>query len=145
MDQDIQQLFASQQATIALKKDGALVFSQFGRGIGPALTLFDEQPELLRGADVFDTIVGKAAASIFILSGVRSVCGLTMSESAAALLTRYGIACSYETLTPQIINRMGTGLCPFEQAVLAVDAPEDCLPVIRETLAKLRAAASQFH
>ena len=40
---------------------------------------------------------------------------------------------------------MGTGLCPFEQAVLAVDAPEDCLPVIRETLAKLRVAASQSH
>lgn len=141
MDQEILQLFASQQATIALKKDGKLVFSQFGRGIGPALTLYDEQPALLRGADVFDTIVGKAAASIFILAGVRSVYGQTMSESAAALLTRHGVACSYETLTPQIINRLGTGLCPFEQAVLAIDALEDCLRVIRETLARLRANA----
>ena len=44
MDREIQQLFASQQATIALKKDGKLIVSQFGRGIGPALSLYDEQP-----------------------------------------------------------------------------------------------------
>ena len=105
MDREIQQLFASQQATIALKKDGKLIVSQFGRGIGPALSLYDEQPELLRGADVFDTIVGKAAASIFILAGVRSVYGQTMSQSAVQLLTRHGVACSYETVPPQIINR----------------------------------------
>ena len=141
MDREIQQLFASQQATIALKKDGKLIVAQFGRGIGPALSLYDEQPELLRGADVFDTIVGKAAASIFILAGVRSVYGQTMSQSAVQLLTRHGVACSYETVTPQIINRTGTGLCPFEQAVLTIDEPEACLRVIRETLAHLRANA----
>lgn len=141
MDHDIQQLFAAQQASIALKKDGRLVFSQFGRGIGPALTLYDEQPELLHGSDVFDTIVGKAAASIFILAGVRSVYGQTMSASAAALLARHGVPYRFETKTGQIINRTGTGLCPFEQAVLEIDDPADCLPVIRETLARLRANA----
>lgn len=143
MDREIQQLFASQQATIALKKDGKLIVSQFGRGIAPALSLYDEQPELLRGADVFDTIVGKAAASIFILAGVRSVYGQTMSQSAVQLLTRHGVACSYETVTPQIINRTGTGLCPFEQAVLTIGEPEACLRVIRETLAHLRANAPE--
>lgn len=141
MDQEILDLFTSQRASIALKKNGRIVFSEFGRGIGPALTLYDKQPELLRGAEVFDTIVGKAAASIFILGGVRAVFGLTMSDAAARLLTRYGVACSCETRTPQIINRMGTGLCPFEQAVLNIETPEACLPVIRETLTRLRASA----
>ena len=36
-------------------------------------------------------------------------------------------------------NRQGTGLCPFEQAVLELQKPEDCLPVIRQTLARLMA------
>ena len=72
---------------------------------------------------------------------MRSVYGQTMSASAAALLARYGVPYSFETKTDQIINRMGTGLCPFEQAVLEIDDPADCLPVIRETLARLRANA----
>lgn len=138
MEQDIVDLFASQQATLALKKDGRIIFSQFGRGIGPALTLYDQQPALLSGADVFDTIVGKAAASIFILGGAHSVYGATMSDAAIALLSQYGIPCTFETRTPQIINRKGTGLCPFEQAVLSIDTPRNCLSVIRQTLARLQ-------
>lgn len=138
MEQDIQELFSSQKATIALKKDGKLIYSHFGRGISPALTLLDTQPELLRGSDVFDTIVGKAAASIFILAGVNSVNAQTISDSAAGLLAQYGVACRYETKTEQIINRTGTGLCPFEQAVLALNTPEQCLPCIRQTLAQLQ-------
>ncbi len=140
MDQEILDLFASQRATIALKKDGRIVYSAFGRGIGPALRLYDNQPELLRGAAVFDTIIGKAAASIFILGGVRAVYGQTMSDAAILLFRQYGIPYGFETRTGQIINRTGTGLCPFEQAVLHIDTPQACLPVIRQTLARLQSA-----
>ena len=37
------------------------------------------------------------------------------------------------------VNRQATGLSPFEQAVLAMERPEDCLPVVRATLARLMA------
>ena len=43
------------------------------------------------------------------------------------------------TKTEKLLNRQGTGLCPFEQAVLELQKPEDCLPVIRQTLARLMA------
>lgn len=138
MDQEIQRLFDSGEATIVLKKDGKIVFSQFGRGIGPALGLYDGQPELLRGAEVYDTIIGKAAASVFVLGQVAYVYGDTMSRSAAALLEAHGITHGCRVLADEIINRAGTGLCPFEQAVLNVEEPEQCLPVIRTTLAALR-------
>lgn len=137
MDTEILSLFASGQASIALKKDGALIYRHFGRGIRPALELLDSHPDLLAGADVFDLIVGKAAASVFILGGAKSVFALTMSDSAIALLQAHGIPCSWRTRTDQIINRTGTGLCPFEQAVLTLETPEDCLPVIRETLQRI--------
>ena len=44
-----------------------------------------------------------------------------------------------ETKTEKLLNRQGTGLCPFEQAVLELERPEDCLPVVRATLARLMA------
>ena len=139
MKTEILSLLESGAATLALCKDQKLVFSRFGRGIAPALELLDEHAALLQGADVYDLIIGKAAASVFILGGAKSVFGMTMSDSAIALLQQYGIPCSWQTRTEQIINRRGTGLCPFEQAVLNLQTPEDCLPVIRQTLQALRA------
>ena len=138
MDRDILSLFTSQSASIALKKDGAIVYSHYGRGIAPALELYDHHPEVLHGADVFDLIVGKAAASIFILGGAKSVSALTISEAAANLLIQYHIPCSWQEKTKEIINRQGTGLCPFEQAVLSAQSAEECLPLIRSTLQFLR-------
>lgn len=111
-----------------------------GRGIGPALSALDRLPDQLAGATVYDTIVGKAAAALFVLGGVRAVYAGTVSDSAVALLQRAGVECCWGVRTEQIINRTGNGLCPFEQAVLDCDEPADCLPVIRETLARLRAA-----
>lgn len=138
MDKEIAALFSAGKASLVLKKGGILIYQTFGRGISPALELLDRQPELLRGAEVFDLIVGKAAASLFILGGAASVSALTMSESAVRLLEQYKVPCACQTLAPQIINRTGTGLCPFEQAVLALETPAACLPVIRQALHKLK-------
>lgn len=138
MNIELPSALQSGDATIVLKRNGEILFSQFGRGIAPALTLLDAHPTLLRGAEVYDTIIGKAAASLFILGGAAFVWGQTMSQSAKSLLERYGIPCACKILTPEIINRQGTGLCPFEQAVLCLETPEECLPVIRATLDALR-------
>ena len=138
MDQAAISLLESGSATLALCKNGALVYSCFAHGIAPALTLLDEHRELLCGAAVYDLIIGKAAASVFVLGGAKRVFGLTMSASAIALLQAHGIDCAWQTRTEQIVNRRGTGLCPFEQAVLELDRPEACLRVIRRTLAQLR-------
>ena len=103
------------------------------------LRVYDTQPELLRGAEVCDTIVGKAAAAIYILAGASGVYAETMSAAAVDFLTANGVACACHTKTEKLLNRQGTGLCPFEQAVLELQKPEDCLPVIRQTLARLMA------
>ncbi len=62
-----------------------------------------------------------------------------MSVAAADFLIANGVDCACETKTEKLLNRQGTGLCPFEQAVLELQKPEDCLPVIRQTLARLMA------
>ncbi len=44
-------------------------------------------------------------------------CAPVMSEGAAETLARYGVLFRCDTLSPEIRNRAGTGLCPMEQAV----------------------------
>lgn len=138
-DPAILQCLAAQEASFVLTRDGIAIHSVFGRGIGPALAALDAKPPLLPGACVYDTIVGKAAAALFVLGGVQAVYGGTMSEAAIDLLTQSGIVCRWGVCTAEIINRRGDGLCPFEQAVLPCRTPQDCLPIIRQTLARLRA------
>ena len=137
--ENLSALFENGAYTLVVQKNGVTVHKDFGRGVGPALRVFDAQPELLKGALVCDTIVGKAAAAIYILGGASCVYAETMSVAAADFLIANGVDCACETKTEKLLNRQGTGLCPFEQAVLELERPEDCLPVIRATLARLMA------
>ena len=137
--ENLSALFENGAYTLVVQKNGVTVHKDFGRGVGPALRLYDAQPEALQGALVCDTIVGKAAAAIYILGGASAVYAEIMSAAAADLLLANGVDCACKAKTEKLLNRQGTGLCPFEQAVLELERPEDCLPVIRATLAQLRA------
>ena len=82
--ENLSALFENGAYTLVVQKGGVTVHKDFGRGVGPALRVFDAQPELLKGALVCDTIVGKAAAAIYILGGASCVYAETMSAAAAA-------------------------------------------------------------
>ena len=90
--ENLSALFENGAYTLVLQKDGETIYKDFGRGVGPALRVYDTQPELLRGAEVCDTIVGKAAAAIYILAGASGVYAETMSAAAVDFLTANGVA-----------------------------------------------------
>ena len=121
--ENLSALFENGAYTLVVQKNGVTVHKDVGRGVGPALRVFDAQPELLKGALV-------CASAVY---------AETMSAAAADFLIANGVDCACETKTEKLLNRQGTGLCPFEQAVLELERPEDCLPVVRATLARLMA------
>ena len=84
--ENLSALFENGAYTLVVQKNGVTVHKDFGRGVGPALRVFDAQPELLKGALVCDTIVGKAAAAIYILGGAAGV--YAGRERACARLSR---------------------------------------------------------
>ena len=101
-----------------------------GRGIGPLLHLYLDCPDRLKGARLFDKVIGKAAAAICVLSGVKEVNAHLMSVSAQTLLTRYGIKVECEILADKILNRSQTDLCPMEKACLNEEEPENIVLAI---------------
>ncbi|MBR3894607.1 MAG: DUF1893 domain-containing protein [Clostridia bacterium] len=106
-------------------------------GIAPMLGFLEERIDL-RGASAADRIVGKAAAMLFVLAGVTSLYAEVLSERALPVLEHRGIAVSWGTLTPAIINRRGDGPCPMEQAVESIDAPTEAFEAIRSAVARLK-------
>ena len=111
------------KATCVVIKEGSVLTSE-KTGIAPVLDWINEGVDL-RGAEVADKIVGKAAAMLFVKAGISKVFAKVLSSSGKAYLDRYGIEVSWETLTDVIINRKGTGMCPMEQTVLEISDCEE--------------------
>ena len=112
---------------------GEAVYTSSENGIRPIMGHLAAGTDLL-GFSVADRVVGKAAALLFLRAGISAVWGDVMSESAAALLCARGVPFSCGVLTPRIVNRAGTGVCPMEAAVGDVDDPDAAYAIFREKL-----------
>ena len=123
---------------IALKKDADPLISRI-RGVKPIISWIEEGEDL-KGSMVCDTVVGRAAAMLYALAGVRVVYGRVMSRGGAAELEKAGIAYEADGLTDRIINRQGTGMCPMEQTVLDITDPQEALAALKEKIAQMQAA-----
>ncbi len=122
--------------TCALVKEGRELCST-QRGVAPLLSWLKEKEDC-EGAFAADKVVGKAAAFLYILLGVKKVHALVLSESAEAVFLRYGVPYSFEEKVPAIRNRKGDGFCPMEQAVLRMGEPKKAYEKICQTLQKLK-------
>lgn len=116
--------------------DGQNIITSEKRGVKPLLDLLDSEKDYSRYCAA-DKVVGRAAAYLYVLLGVNEVCALTMSEGARTVFEKYGIIYFYDTLTQNIINRKGDGLCPMEEATKDATEPRDALWKIRAKLKEL--------
>ena len=110
------------------------IITDDGRGISPMMKFIAEGRDLT-GYSAADVIVGKAAAMLFVKTGITEVYGETMSESGAKYLAQHGVTHSYGTLTDRIINRQGTDICPMEKTVADISDAEQGYAALKEKLA----------
>ena len=118
---------------------GDAVLTTTARGVRPLLQWLDSGA-CTQGFYAADRVVGRGAAFLYRLLGVKAVYARVMSEPAAQVLLAGGIEAHPLTLVPGIINRAGDGPCPFEAAVLHIQDPEEALEAIR---AKMQALSLQ--
>ncbi len=118
-------ILKTQNCAVVLCKENKVLQKQ-GRGIGPVLE-FIQQGEDLSGFSAADKIVGKAAAMLFSYMGVSAVYGEVMSKHGYEYLVSKKIGVSYGTLTDNIVNRQGNGICPMEQTVMDIDSEPKAL------------------
>lgn len=63
------------------------------RGVKDLYRLLKEEPEFLSGAFVADKVVGKAAAALMILGGVKEIFANIISQPACELLEKAARSC----------------------------------------------------
>lgn len=108
------------------------------RGIRPLLRIL-AAGEDFGGGSAADLVVGRAAAFLYRLIGVKEVFADVMSEGAERLFEQYGILSSCRTRTAYIVNRVGTGPCPMEAAVAEISDPAEAYAALREKVASMGA------
>jgi hypothetical protein len=134
--QNAVQVLLQEDCTCVLCKDGDIRKSH-STGISPMLDWLAAGEEL-SGFSAADRIVGKAAAMLFALAGIRAVHAQVLSQSALEFLNARNIAVTYDVITDSIRNRRNDGICPMEQATAELSAPEDAFPILLATRERLR-------
>ena len=129
------QILDSRQLTCAVCR-GDLIYTAQERGVAPLLSWLDSGPNLT-GFCAADRVVGRGAAFLYCLLGVREVYAHVMSRPAVQVLEAHGISCHSDMLVDGIINRKGTGPCPMEEAVIDIHEPNAALTAIRNRLAQM--------
>lgn len=113
--------------------DGNVTYTSTERGVQPLADWLSSDTNL-HGFSAADKVVGKAAAFLYILAGVKEVYAPVMSRAAIRVLEQHGIEALYKTQAEVIINRAGTGMCPMEQAVKEIEDPEQAFLAIEQKL-----------
>ena len=114
-----------------------LVYTTSQRGVAPLLHWLDSDLDL-SGFSAADRVVGRGAAFLYCLLGVKEVYSKVMSRPAEQVLQAHGIHAEAETFVDGIINRTGTGPCPFEAAVMDITDPKEALTAIRNKRRQLQ-------
>lgn len=106
------------------------------RGIRPLMELLESGKDL-HGYSAADKVVGKAAAFLYCLLGVKALHAGVLSVPARDVLVSAGISVEWGSLVPAIRNRAGDGFCPMETAVWDLTDPALAPDAIRAALQKL--------
>lgn len=115
---------------------GDEIYTSTERGVKPLLDWLDGETEL-KCFSAADKVVGKAAAFLYVLLGVKEVYAAVMSEAAIYTLERNGVQTYRDRSVKNIVNRAGTGICPMEEAVGELSEPNEALRAIRKRLLQL--------
>lgn len=118
-----------QNCSLVVEKDGELHLF-FKRGVYDLEELLKHNPVLLRGSSIADKVIGKAAAAIIAVGGVKELYAHVLSSKAEAFLKQSNISYTYGTLVDQIIMTKGDTRCPLETIVDEAESAEEAVEIL---------------
>ena len=91
--------------------------------------LLNHDPEMLHGATIADKVIGKAAAAMVVVGGVKELYAEVMSKRAIPFLEEAGIVYTYGTLVDTIKEEGDR--CQLEKITAPATTPEETVALLR--------------
>jgi hypothetical protein len=112
--------------SLVLEIQGNLVFSSDKQGIRPLLECVKQHRGTITGANLYDKVIGLAAAKIIIYSGMISEVETPLaSKKAIALLKKNNIIINAKVVVDSILNKEKKDTCPMEKKALTYKDNEE--------------------
>ena len=117
--------------------DSDIILTSSERGVKALLDIL-ESKSISKGAFAADKVVGKAAAMIYTLLGIKALYANVISAGAKEIIESNGIILECDNVVPYIVNRAGDGMCPMEEAVGDELDPLTAVEKVKKKLAILK-------
>lgn len=137
MQEIIDLLYNGNYSCVIKNDEVTRVFKQ--RGVADLYDLIKNEPEFLSGASIADKVIGKAAASLMLLGGIKEIYADMISEPAIDLLTKNNIEVSFKNKVSYIKNRDQSGWCPLEELTNGEESLDNIFSLIEVFILKMRA------
>ena len=119
------------------KRNNIVFYTSNDIGVKPILSKINEDMNFYKNADIEDTIVGKAAACLYVLAKIKFVYAHTLSEPAKIYLEKNNVSFKYDKLVKEIRNRTNTDMCPLEKSVIHIEDPVAAKIALENTIKEL--------
>lgn len=129
---ELSEILVSCGCSLVVRSAGGDITTYSKKGVRDLIWLIDNEPGRLRGADVADKVVGKAAAGLMVNAGVRSVYAKVISILAVEVLKSASVAFSYDDLTDRITVPEGDTRCRLEDIVEKAENPRQIETMLRK-------------
>lgn len=133
----MRQLDEGKFSCVIAKGDEVRTYNQ--RGVMDLYDLAESDEPFTHGAILADKIIGKGAAALAILCGIKTVRTHIICTPAIQMLKGNGVKVIFDEEVDHIINRTKTDWCPLEKRVKACKTAEECMPIIRQFVVDLKA------
>lgn len=119
------------------RRDNKIFYCSNEIGVKPFVSKLNENINFYKDADIEDTVVGKAAACLYVLAKIKYVYAHTLSEPAKIYLENNNVSFKYDELVKEIRNRTNTDMCPLEKSVIHIENPVAAKIALENTIKEL--------
>ena len=126
--QQLIEILRREKCSLVVKNHG-IVTTYSKPGVRDLEYLLDHAPEMLHGATIADKVIGKAAAAMVVVGGVKELYAEVMSKKAIPFLEEAGIAYTYGTLVDTIKEEGDR--CQLEKITAPATTPEETVALLR--------------
>lgn len=126
--QQLIEILRREKCSLVVKNHG-IVTTYSKPGVRDLEYLLDHDPEMLHGATIADKVIGKAAAAMVVVGGVKELYAEVMSKKAIPFLEEAGIAYTYGTLVDNIKEEGDR--CQLEKITAPTTTPEETVTLLR--------------
>ena len=126
--QQLIEILRREKCSLVVKNHG-IVTTYSKPGVRDLEYLLDHDPEMLHGATIADKVIGKAAAAMVVVGGVKELYAEVMSKKAIPFLDDAGIIYTYGTLVDTIKEE--SERCQLEKITAPATTPEETVALLR--------------